>query len=186
MARPVENRERRRLTLRSTGRATAGGVWASFHSGPNPARRRLPLNSNVSRPQKLVHMSNQIQAPSAVETKIRHLEERLRQAMLKSEVAELDALIDDRLLFIGPDSAVYSKKDDLELHRSGAERIARLDVEELRIEIYPSLAIVILLANMAGVVNGQAFEGRFRYMRTWAPTADDWRVVAGSVCILPA
>ena len=95
--------------------------------------------------------------------------------MLKSDVAELDALIDERLLFIGPDSAVYSKKDDLALHRSGAERIARLEVEELRIEIYPSAAIVVLLANMAGVVNGRAFEGRFRYMRTWAPATLDWR-----------
>ena len=103
-------------------------------------------------------MPPQSQAPSAIEAKIRHLEERLRQAMLKSDVAELDALIDERLLFIGPDSAVYSKKDDLALHRSGAERIARLEVEELRIEIYPSAAIVVLLANMAGVVNDQAFE----------------------------
>ena len=131
-------------------------------------------------------MPPQSQAPSAIEAKIRHLEERLRQAMLKSDVAELDALIDERLLFIGPDSAVYSKKDDLALHRSGAERIARLEVEELRIEIYPSAAIVVLLANMAGVVNGQAFEGRFRYMRTWAPTTLYWRIVAGSVCSLPA
>ena len=131
-------------------------------------------------------MPPQSQAPSAIEAKIRHLEERLRQAMLKSDVAELDALIDERLLFIGPDSAVYSKKDDLALHRSGAERIARLEVEELRIEIYPSAAIVVLLANMAGVINGQAFEGRFRYMRTWAPATLDWRIVAGSVCSLPA
>ena len=62
---------------------------------------------------------------SPIEQKIRQLEERLRQAMLKSDVAELDALIDDRLLFIGPDGAVFSKKDDLDLHRSGAERIHR-------------------------------------------------------------
>ncbi len=53
-------------------------------------------------------------------TEIRHVEERLRNAMLTSNVTEFDALIDDRLLFIGPDDGVYRKADDLELHRSGA------------------------------------------------------------------
>lgn len=74
-------------------------------------------------------MADQPQDPHAVEANIRLLEERLRQALLKSDVAELDALVDDRLLFVGPDGAVYSENDDLELHRSGAERIARLEVE---------------------------------------------------------
>lgn len=131
-------------------------------------------------------MPNQQQDPSAIEVEIRQLEERLRQAMLKSDVAELDALIDDRLLFIGPDGAVYSKKDDTELYRSGAQRMARMEVKQLRIEIHPSAVIVVVLANMAGVVSGHAFEGGFGYMRTWAPTTVGWRVVAGSVCSVPA
>ena len=38
-----------RLTLRSSGQAPAGRLWASFHSGPNPSRRRLPLNLYVRR-----------------------------------------------------------------------------------------------------------------------------------------
>ena len=106
--------------------------------------------------------------------------------MLQSDVAELDALIDDRLLFIGPDGAVYSKEADLELHRSGAERITCLEVEELKIEMHPSAAIVALVANMAGAMHGQAFEGRFRYLRTWVLTTLEWRIVAGSVCLLPS
>jgi hypothetical protein len=131
-------------------------------------------------------MPHPSQASATLEAQIRHLEERLRQAMLKSDIAELEALIDDRLLFIGPDSAVYSKEDDLTLHRSGAERITRLEVEELRIEAHSSVAVVVVLAHMAGVFNGQVFEGRFRYIRTWAPTARGWRIVAGSVCSLTA
>ena len=41
--------------------------------------------------------------------RIRELEERLRLAMLASNVSELDDLIDDELLFVGPDGHVYSK-----------------------------------------------------------------------------
>ena len=43
-----------------------------------------------------------------MENEIRQMENRLREAMLASNVAELVALIDDRLLFIGPASAVHN------------------------------------------------------------------------------
>jgi len=56
--------------------------------------------------------------------------------MLSSNVTELDALIDERLLFVGPDAGVYSKADDLALHSSGAERVARLELEEVLIELH--------------------------------------------------
>lgn len=36
------------LTGRSTGHFAAGRVWASFHSRPNPARRKMPVSFNVS------------------------------------------------------------------------------------------------------------------------------------------
>ena len=42
------NREQCWLTLRSTGHFAAHRRWASFHSRPNPARRKMPVSSNVS------------------------------------------------------------------------------------------------------------------------------------------
>lgn len=39
-----------RATLRSTGHFVAAQIWASFHSGPNLVRRKVPLTSNVERP----------------------------------------------------------------------------------------------------------------------------------------
>ena len=35
------------LTGRSTGHFAAGRVWASFHSRPNPAHRKMPVSFNV-------------------------------------------------------------------------------------------------------------------------------------------
>jgi len=119
-------------------------------------------------------------------TEIHQLEERLRAAMLTSNVAELDALIDDRLLFIGPDGNVYRKQDDLELHRSGAEQITRADFEEIQVETHGLVAITTVRANMAGTFKGAAFEGRYRYIRTWVRGESGWRIVAGSVSLIPA
>jgi Domain of unknown function (DUF4440) len=116
--------------------------------------------------------------------RIMTLESRLRDAMLSSDVAELDALIDDRLLFVGPDGGVYSKADDLALHRSGATRVHAINVEESRVELHDGSATVVVTASLAGEFHGAAFSGRFRYLRVWACTKDTARIVAGSVCAL--
>jgi hypothetical protein len=113
---------------------------------------------------------------------IRQVEERLRIAMLTSNVTELDALIDERLMFVGPDGGLYRKEDDLNLHRSGAEKLTRVDFEEITIELHGATAIAVVLANLAGVLNEQAFEGYYRYTRTWTRGDRGWRIIAGSVC----
>jgi len=118
------------------------------------------------------------------QTEIEHAENELRLAMLRSEVLKLEELIDDKLLFIGPDGAVYSKEDDVSLHRSGAQRISRLDIVEQSIQARPDVAAVSVLALMSGVFKGQAFQGRFRYLRVWSKTPGGWRVIAGSVAAL--
>lgn len=120
-----------------------------------------------------------------MDTEIHQAEERLRAAMLTSNVAELDALIDDRLLFIGPEGGVYRKEDDLELHRSGAERLTHVEVEEIRVERYGAIAVTVVVANLAGVFKEENFAGRYRYLRTWMCGDQGWKIVAGSVCSAP-
>jgi hypothetical protein len=119
-----------------------------------------------------------------MESEIRQLEDRLRLAMLAGDVGELDALIDDRLLFVGPDGGVYRKEEDLELHRSGAEKLARVDLREVRIEPHGTTAVAVVVADLEGVFKGEEFEGRYRYIRTWVRSGAAWRIIAGSVCAL--
>lgn len=123
--------------------------------------------------------------PSLMQIEIRQVEERLRNAILSSDVTELDALIDDRLLFIGPDGGVYSKADDLELHRSSKERLTRFDLKEVLIELHGSTAIAVVRANLAGSFKGEAFEGDYRYTRTWLRGDRGWRIIAGACAALP-
>jgi Domain of unknown function (DUF4440) len=54
-----------------------------------------------------------------LQSQILELEEQLRQAMLHSNVAELDALIAPELLFTNHLGQIFSKQDDLDAHRSG-------------------------------------------------------------------
>jgi hypothetical protein len=115
-------------------------------------------------------------------TEIIKMEERLRIAMLTSNVEALDVLIHDRLLFIGPDGEVYHKTDDLELHRTGQIKFTRIELTDLQIESYGSTAITVALVNLAGTYKGKTFEGCSRYSRTWMYSNQQWRIISGSVC----
>lgn len=118
-------------------------------------------------------------------TQVHLAESDLREAMLTGNVEKLDALIDDQLLFIGPDGNLYSKDDDLQLHRSGQVKIEQIEVEGQVISSRDEIAVVSLVARMSGVFKGASFQGKFRYLRTWRLTSSGWKIIAGSVCQLP-
>jgi hypothetical protein len=112
---------------------------------------------------------------------IRELEERLRLAMLASNVRELDVLIDDELLFVGPDGNLYSKAEDLELYRSGAQRLAYLEWEQQEFRLHGTACVGVVTAFVALKFRGEPVSGRFRYSRTWLHRDGQWRIVSGSV-----
>lgn len=105
----------------------------------------------------------------------------LRTAQLEGDVAALERLLDDALVFTGSDGAVYGKTEDLDAHRRGWVRITRLEPSEERVERYGGVAVVSVRMEMAGSWQGVPFEGPFRYMRVWRRTGDGWRIVAGHV-----
>ena len=112
---------------------------------------------------------------------LRACEAALRRAQLASDVAVLDRLVDDALIFTGPDGAVYGKQDDLDAHRRGMVRITRLEPSEERIQRFGSIAVVSVRMEMSGTFQGATFAGPFRYTRVWCARPEGWRIVAGHV-----
>jgi len=112
---------------------------------------------------------------------LRACEEALRQAQLASDVSVLDRLVDDTLIFTGPDGAVYGKQDDLDAHRRGTVRITRLEPSDERIQRFGSIAVVSVRMDMSGTFQGATFAGPFRYTRVWCARREGWRIVAGHV-----
>jgi ketosteroid isomerase-like protein len=113
-------------------------------------------------------------------------ESALRRAQLEGDVQELDRLIDDELVFTGPNGLIYGKHDDLNAHRSGAIRITRLEPSDERIQNFGDIAVVSVRMEMSGTFEGQAFSGPSRYTRVWRRHGDSWRVVAGHVSAIHA
>lgn len=108
-------------------------------------------------------------------------EGRLRGAMLASDVAALDALLDEGLFFSFFDGRVFDKASDLAAHREGVCRIRRLDPSERQVRDLGDVAVVAVRMALAGDQAGQPVEADLRYTRVWARQGEAWRVVAGSV-----
>ena len=122
-----------------------------------------------------------MQTLTTAEESLLECEAALRRAQVASDVAEIDRLVDEELVFTGPDGALYSKADDLEAHRTGMVRIARLEPSEERVQRFGSIAVISVRMDMAGSFRGEPFAGPFRYTRVWCARPEGWRVVAGHV-----
>lgn len=123
---------------------------------------------------------------SAPDAELAAMEAELRAAQLSADVAALDRLIADDLLFTGPDGALATKADDLAAYRDGVMRVTAHEPEALHVRgVGPDVAVVALRARMAGSYAGTPFAGVARYTRVWARDAGRWRIVAGHVSVTP-
>jgi ketosteroid isomerase-like protein len=120
------------------------------------------------------------------ESSIEEYEERLRRAQLNSDVAALERLLDDDLMFTTLDGSVVGKQDDLELHRSGRLSISKMEPSDRHILHLGTVAVVSVQMNAEAVVDGVSSRRPLRYTRVWTQRNDGWRLIAGHMSIAPA
>lgn len=98
------------------------------------------------------------------------LEERLRVAMLESNVDELDHLLADQLIFTTFLGESISKQQDLEAHKSGHFHIHSIETSQQVVKILESVALVNCLAEIDASFDGDRTKKQFRFTRVWVKT----------------
>jgi Domain of unknown function (DUF4440) len=119
------------------------------------------------------------------ESQIVQIEERLRQAMLNSDVAELDALIAPELLFTSYFGQVFSKQEDLALHQSGKLKFRELTPCDRHIQLNEGFSVVSVQMHVVSCYEGEEMEMNVRFTRVWSvSSAGSLQVVAGHVSVV--
>jgi len=113
-------------------------------------------------------------------------EAELRLAQLNSDVAVLDRLLDDSLMFTSIDGTLASKSDDLSLHRSGRLRIIRMDPSDRHLLHLGATSVVSVRMNAEAIMNDVPVTATLRYTRIWHKRTEGWRLVAGHMSSVPA
>ncbi|MCU0636099.1 MAG: DUF4440 domain-containing protein, partial [Gemmatimonadaceae bacterium] len=109
---------------------------------------------------------------------VRAAEAALRAAQMANDVAQLDLLLDDALVFSALDGRVVGKADDLAAHRARRLRLTRLDVVELHLlPVNDTVVVTNVLVDHEGSWDGAPVGGLLRYTRVWVALAGHWRIV---------
>lgn len=118
-----------------------------------------------------------------VSKRIRDAEERLRTAMLHSDVEALDGLLAPSLVFTSHLGQVVGKDDDLAFHRSGVLRLTQLTASDLHILLHGETAVVSVRMQLAGELAGQPLAETLRYTRVWS-LGPIMQVIAGHASLV--
>jgi len=106
-------------------------------------------------------------------------EERLKLAMLNSDINELDKLLADQLIFTNHLGQILTKSDDLEAHKSGLLNINSINLDEQKILLAPNTIVVFVKAHIVGSYANETSESDFRFTRVWIKSkTEDWQVIA--------
>jgi hypothetical protein len=119
-----------------------------------------------------------------LEAEIVAREDALLGAMTTNDVALLDDLLHDDLLFNGPDGQTGTKAQDLANYRSGGIQLRRAEASDRLVSAIGDDAVVAVTVALEGSYLGVRVDGRYRYLRVWKRFGGSWRVIGGSVVAL--
>lgn len=123
---------------------------------------------------------------ASLEAEIVVRETALLKAVTTNDVALLDDLLHDDLLFNGPDGQTGTKAQDLANYRSGGIQLRRAEASDRLVSAIGDDVVVAVTVALEGSYMGVPVDGRYRYLRVWKQIAGAWRVIGGSVVAMGA
>ncbi|WP_083763127.1 nuclear transport factor 2 family protein [Saccharophagus degradans] len=134
---------------------------------------------------------------------IKRLEERLRKAMISSNVDELDILLSPELIFTNHLGQKITKQQDLLAHREKLFTIKNLTLKQLEILPAENVFIVIAQVELVSEAGGLEVTTPLRFTRVWclnhalkealdpllgkdqrARSENGWQVIAGHSSVI--
>lgn len=112
-------------------------------------------------------------------------ENRLLQAIQTGNIAALDQLLHDDLRFIIPTGDTITKAEDLAHYQRQRLEIESLEIEEQTTQMVSTNGLSLSIIRLKGIFAGQAFAGRFKYLRVWQNGPKGWQVIGGAGISLP-
>ncbi len=111
--------------------------------------------------------------------RITELENKLAEAIKSSDLAFLNKVLHDDLLFLAPSGQMITKVMDLASHRAGEIIVEQLVDRIEEINIIDDTAVVGVVYDTKGSMLGNPIEGQFRYIRIWKQFPDGIKVIGG-------
>jgi uncharacterized protein (TIGR02246 family) len=113
-------------------------------------------------------------------------ERRWTEALVKSDVAALEALYADDLVYVHSGGNVETKGQFLDRVRKGGLKYQKVELVDPRVRVFGSAAVVNGAFDVSVLVDGQPMNHRVIYTHVYAERNGGWRLVAHQTTRAPA
>jgi len=114
-----------------------------------------------------------------LEVEVGEAEERLRLAMISSDLSILDQLLSENLIITNHLGQRLSKGMDLVAHESENLALSSIELSGQKILVIgDDLAVVSVKARVDGNYSGESAGGCFAFTRVWSKVSGSWQVIA--------
>ena len=115
---------------------------------------------------------------ASVEDQIKKMEKDRAAAVVKGDVATLEALTSDDYMLINANGQVSDKATTMNNIKTGNIKITTNDVSDLKVRVYGSTAVVTGKSNAKGSINGRELKGPVMFTRVYVKKDGKWQSVA--------
>jgi uncharacterized protein (TIGR02246 family) len=122
---------------------------------------------------------------SVIEAELSSLEDRRCAAMVRADIASLEELFADDLIWVHSSAHKDTKASYLAALSQGATRYLEIDRSEEVIRVRGDVAVINGVADMRAIVRGEEMVLRNRYLNVWTREDGRWRMSAWQSTAVP-
>ena len=117
-------------------------------------------------------------ASNNVEQAVLKLEQQWEDALLKSDVAALEKIYDDSLIYTHSSGAVDNKSAYVGNIKSGVTKYESMKRDDIKVSVYDDTALVTCHWDVHVLNRGNKLDINARYIHVYVKKKDGWKMVA--------
>lgn len=117
-------------------------------------------------------------ARTGVEQALLKLEQQWEDALLKSDVAALEKLYDDTLVYTHSSGSVDNKSAYIGAIKSGVTKYQSMKRDDIKVSVYGNTALVTCHWQVHVLARGNKIDTNARYLHVYVKQKDGWKMVA--------
>jgi ketosteroid isomerase-like protein len=115
---------------------------------------------------------------SSVEDQIKKIENDRAAAVVKGDVATLEALTADDYTLINANGQLSDKAQTMSAIKTGAIKLTTNELSDLKVRVYGDTAVVTGKSNAKGTIGGRELKGPVLFTRVYVKKNGKWQSVA--------
>ncbi len=123
---------------------------------------------------------------SKAEQEVRKVHDQRLRALAKSDVAALDRIVGEDLVYVSPVGKVQTKADIVADLKSGALKVSSIVQGDEKVRIYGNTAVVNYLTTSKFKDNGLVYDNQIRSTSVYVKRHGRWELVSQQMTRVPA